>query len=356
MPVNKDIPICVTGATGFIASHIVEQLLAEGYKVNGTVRDLNKKSSFQHLEALPGAEENLKLFAASLLDEGSFDEALAGCQVVLHTASPYVLTVNDPQKDLVDPAVKGTLNVLRSCQKAKVEQVVLTSSVAAVTDSPVPGHQYTENDWNTESNLGRNPYYYSKVLAEKAAWNFVKKLPDDEKFKLVSINPFVVIGPSHIQAMNPSNLSIKQILDGTFGALVDLAWGFVDVRDVARAHILAFEKETSEGRYICCNQTVPMREVVDFLRQKYPNHALPVKDFSGPWGTTLVKALSYFKPSGTGQYLRTNLARHPIMVNDKIKNELGLVFTDVWKSIEDTAADLVAKGHDKPSPAGAAAH
>jgi len=346
--VNKDLPICITGITGFIASHIAEQLLESGYKVNGTVRDLEKKESFQHLLDMPNAAENLKLFQATLLAEGDYDEAINGCEIVLHTASPYILNVTDPQKDLVDPALQGTKSVLKSCQKAKVKQVILTSSIAAVTDSPEPGHKYTEADWNTTSSLSRNPYYFSKTLAERAAWDFVENLPEEEKFKLVVINPFVVIGPTHIQRMNPSNATIQQTMSGEFAAIIDIGWGFVDVRDVARSHILAFETENSNGRYLCCNETVPMTKVVEFLKKKYPNFPLPTKELTGGFGSFMVKMLSYFQPSGTGQYIRTNIGRHPDIDHTKLVNELGLEFTDVWKSIEDTAEDLIKKGHVKP--------
>ena len=169
--------VVVTGATGFVASHVVKMLLEQGYTVRGTVRSLEKKEKFAHLKALPGADERLQLFAANLTDAGSFDEAVSGSDYVIHVASPYAMVVKDPQKDLVEPAVQGVQTVFESALKAKgVRRIVVTSSMAAITDSPKPKHTYTEEDWNEESNLGRNPYYYSKKLAEKRAWKLAEEV------------------------------------------------------------------------------------------------------------------------------------------------------------------------------------
>ena len=133
--------VLVTGATGFIASRIVEQLLAAGTHVRGTVRNLKKPGDIQVLQQLPGAFERLELVEADLLREGSFDKAADGCDAVVHAASPYALTVRDAQKELVDPAVIGTNNVLNACERAgSVKRVVVTSSMATVSDQPDSDH------------------------------------------------------------------------------------------------------------------------------------------------------------------------------------------------------------------------
>ncbi|MGZ3477693.1 MAG: NAD-dependent epimerase/dehydratase family protein, partial [Polyangiales bacterium] len=215
--------ILVTGANGFIASHIVELLLAKGHRVRGTVRSANKEK----------ARAGLELVEAELLAEGAFDRAAEGCDAVIHTASPYVLDAKDPQKDLVDPAVHGTRNVLSACKKSKsVKRVVVTSSMASITDEPESDHVLTEADWNVKSSLERNPYYYSKTLAEKAGWEFVEK--EKPGFDLVTINPFLVIGPSLGSSINTSNQLFVDLLAGTYPGVMNLTWGFVDVRDVAR--------------------------------------------------------------------------------------------------------------------------
>ena len=138
VPMITNKPICVTGASGFIASYLIRELLDCGYNVRGTVRGLTEGSKYEYLTSLLGAPERLELMQAELLTEGSYDEAIAGCEYIMHTASPYVLDVKDSQHDLVDPALKGTLNVMQACVKAgSVKRVVLTSSVAAVFDEPI---------------------------------------------------------------------------------------------------------------------------------------------------------------------------------------------------------------------------
>ena len=242
----NDGPICVTGASGFIGAQIVAGLLEKGYQVRGTVRSLNSPGKYDFLTSLPEAKGKLELSEGHLLEKGCYEEAISGCTAVIHTASPHTMHVENPQRDLVDPAVEGTLNVLTSCAKANsVQRVVLTSSMAAISDEPVEGKLFTEKDWNEQSTLTRNPHYLSKVAAEKAAWDFMKT--SDNGFDLVVINPYTVIGPSLCPSLNTSNQIIRDLLTGVYPALFNLSFGFVDVRDVADAHILAVENSQGSG-------------------------------------------------------------------------------------------------------------
>jgi len=344
-------PVCVTGATGFIATHIIQQLLDKGYNVRGTVRSVANKGKLKYLTDLDPTGTHLQLVEADLLQNGSFDEAVKGCELVLHTASPYVLNVKDPYKDLVQPAVEGTRSVLESCAKAgTVKRVVVTSSMAAVTDSPENDYVYTEFDWNKESSLTRNPYYYSKVLAEKEAWKFVEEMPANKRFALVTINPFVVLGPEHnAQAVNSSNSIIKDMLSGKYPGIMDLAWGMVDVRDVAAAHILVMENRDAIGRFLVCNKTLTMKEIIEVLKPQFDaTYHLPKVNLSCTVGSLLVKTASYFEDKGTGQYLRTNLGKFCKYDTSKIQ-KLGLQYTPIEKTLIDTSNDLIAKGHVGPS-------
>src|SRR5262245_4443792 len=285
-------PVLVTGASGFIASCIVEQLLENGYRVRGTVRSLapGKERDLAPVRALAGAAERLELVEADLVADGSFDSAAAGCEYVMHTASPYVLDTADPQRNLVEPAVNGTRNVLSACQRAgSVKRVVLTSSMAAITDEPESDHTLTESDWNEKSSLERNPYYYSKTLAERAAWRFVEERK--RTFDLVAINPFLVIGPSVVPGLNTSNRIFVDLLKGTYPGIVSLTWGFVDVRDVADAHIRAMETPSARGRYICAGETASMRVVVDLLRKNGwgLRGRLPTLGLDNPLGDSIVR-------------------------------------------------------------------
>ncbi len=339
-----DKPVCVTGASGFIASHIVQQLLQSGYRVLGTVR--KDKTSYPFLTELPGADERLELVRAQLLDEGVFDEVVARCDYVLHTASPYVLDVEDPQKDLVEPAVNGTTNVLAACKKAGgVKRVVLTSSIAAITDQPDSSHVYTEDDWNDRSSLSRNPYYYSKTLAERAAWDYLEKEAKGA-FELVVINPSIVIGPSLTKALNTSKQVFVDMFTGRLPGILNISWSYVDVRDVARAHILAMEAESAQGRNLCAAKTISMRDVVQLLRDNgYAGYKLPTRNLAGKLGDQVVKLGSYLQPKGVGTYLRTHIGRVPNFDNSKIQRELGLEFRPIEETILDTVKDLQRWGH-----------
>ena len=340
-----DKPICVTGVSGFIASYVVRELLEKGYAVRATVRGLADGLKYEYLTSLPGATDRLELIQADLLTEGSYDNAVAGCEYVIHTASPYMLDVGDPQRDLLDPALKGTLNVLKSCAKTgSVKKLILTSSVAALFDEPISEHIYTENDWNEASSLTRNAYHYSKTMAERAAWDFVEK--NKPNFELVVINPSGVIGPSLVPSLNTTNQIVRDILVGKYPIIMNISWGFVDVRDVAHAHILAMESGEAKGRYLCSSETLSLAELVKLLREAGYNHyKLPKMEMTGAIGTALVKILVQAQPIGARTYIRTHVGKRVQYDNSKIRQELKMSFRNVKKSILETAEDVIQWKH-----------
>jgi dihydroflavonol-4-reductase len=340
-----DSPVVVTGASGFIASHIVQQLLAGGYRVRGTVRDPHKTRAEGHLTGLPGADDRLELTAADLLTPGAFDNAVRDCEYVIHTASPYTINVDDPQRDLVDPAVRGTISVLESCQETdSLRRVVVTSSGASITDQ-ADGHLNTESDWNTRSSLTRNPYYYSKTLAEQAAWQFMEA--GKPRFDLVVINPFFVIGPSLVPRINPTHTSLIGLTNGQIPAVMALQWPLVDVRDVARAHIRAMENPAAAGRYIVAAETRTVRQVIDLLRANGwgDRYRLPAIGLDNPLGVALSRVAVRFQPSGTRDYMRNHVGGEMKFDNSKARRELNIDFRDVDQTILDTMEDLDRWGH-----------
>ena len=333
--------LLISGASGYIAGHVVEQALAAGHLVTGTVRNPQDTAKVAHLTAMAGPDR-LQLVAADLNAADPFT-AHADVDAVLHLASPYVLNVRDPQRDLVDPAVQGTLSMLRAAAAhPRVKRVVMTSSMAAVTDSP-EDRVLTEADWNTRSSLTRNAYYYSKTLAEKAAWDFMAR--EKPGFTLVVINPFLVVGPSHTVAINTSPQSMLNILKGTYPAVLALTWGFVDVRDVAAAHIAALERPLAAGRYLCVSENLSMAQAIEVMRAEGYAGKYPKIDLSGPFGTALMKLASYSQGQGTGSYLRTHLGRVPRYDTTKAQRDLGMRWRPAAESLRDTLADLVRWGH-----------
>jgi dihydroflavonol-4-reductase len=341
------LPVLVSGASGFIAAHIIAQLLEKGYRVRGTVRSLKKQDSYAHLVALPGAAERLELVEADLLTAGAFDAAAKGVEYVMHTASPFVLQAKDPQKDLVEPAVQGTRSMLESCARAgSVKRVVLTSSMAAITDEPESERVLSEADWNVKSSLTRNPYYLSKTLAEKEGWRFIEE--EKPRFDLVVINPYFVVGPSLGPGLNPSNQLFSDLLGGQYPGIMSLTWGFVDVRDVAAAHILAMENPAAKGRYLTAGEDVSMRQIVELLTKLgYDKYKLPKLAMDCAIGDFTAKLASYFQPKGVGQYLRTHIGHTLRYDNSKVQRELGLRFRPLEQSVVESIDDLKKWGYVK---------
>jgi len=344
--IDKTKPVLVTGATGYVAGWLVKKLLDEGMTVHAAVRNPNKKNKIAHLEELAAQSKGtIKYFKSDLLDEGSYTEAMKDCEVVFHTASPFTSKYKDPQKDLIDPAVKGTQNVLETASATpSVKRVVVTSSCAAIYTDAVdcakaPGGILTEEVWNTTSSLNYQPYSYSKTLAEKKAWD----LADSQKqWDLITINPSLVMGPP----LNPkSNTSesfslLKQLADGTskMGA-PKLGMGVVDVRDVAEAHYQAAFTPDAKGRYITSAHNTNFFELGKVLLPKYgAKYPLPKKPLP-KWlvmivGPMLNKAL-------TKKFIRNNMDIEWKADNSKIQNELGITFRPLKETMEDSLQVLI---------------
>jgi len=351
--IAEDALVVVTGASGFIAAHIVEQLLTTTkYRVRGTVRDPSNDQKTAHLRAMDPNGSRLELVKGNLLDEDVWDSVVAGATFVLHTASPFAMEVRDAVKDLVEPALHGTRYVLNACagHLDTVRCVVVTSSVAALTDTGIKGHVFTEKDWNNFSNLKRNPYYYSKMLAEKEAWKYVEQKKLGDSCKLVTVSPFLVLGPSHTKSVGPSNAVVEGMLTGQYPVIADLDWGCVDVRDVAAAHLLVMQHPDAEGRHVCAADHIHCRDMATLLIKEFAGdhprspYKIPTTALDGAVGTGIMKLASYFQPGQVGQYLRTNLAKPIRFDNSKLKS-YGFQFRPMNQTIIDTALDLMRWGH-----------
>jgi dihydroflavonol-4-reductase len=344
MPITTS-PVCVTGATGFVAGAIVQELLENGYSVRGTTRDPERAWREGYVTGLPEAEARLELVAADLMDPGAFQKAVADCEYVIHTASPYATDVEDPQRDLVDPAVNGTLSVLESCRAAgNVKRVVLTSSFAAVHDDP-DGRMLTEADWNTTSTRTRNPYFLAKAEAERSAWRFIEEAAPD--FDLVVLNPPLVFGPSLIPGLNTSARALAGLTNGVWPGIVSVQWAIVDVRDLAMAHRLAMEMATASGRYLTASGVRSLREVIGLLRANGwgERYRLPSIALDNAVGNALVRLGSNLQKPGTRSYLKTHVGREIRFDNSKVTHDLGIQFRDPDQTLLDAMTDLERWGH-----------
>ncbi|KAJ9170686.1 hypothetical protein P3X46_018778 [Hevea brasiliensis] len=296
--------VCVTGASGFLASWLIKRLLLSGYQVIGTVRDPGNEKKLAHLRKLEGAKERLQLVKANLMEMGSFDDAIFGCQGVFHTASPVLGPSSDPKAEILEPAVGGTLNVLRSCEKNPfLKRVVLTSSSSTVRarddfDHLVP---LDESSWSSVELCERLQLWYalSKTLAEKAAWEFC----NENGIKLITILPSFVIGPSLPPELCSTASDVLGLLKGETGKF---QWhgrmGYVHIDDVALCHILVYEQESAHGRYLCNSTVLEVHELVSFLSARYPSLPIPQRfeQLNRPYydfNTSKLKSLGFkFKP------------------------------------------------------------
>lgn len=351
MQIDKTKPVLVTGGNGYIASWIVKYLLADGIDVHATVRDPANAAKTGHLlKAAEGSKGKLTLFKADLMKEGAFDAAMQGCELVIHTASPFVIKgLKDAQKELVDPAVMGTKNVLDAANRvASVTRVVLTASVVSVYGDAQDMHTqglkaFTEAQWNTTSSVSHQPYNYSKVAAEKVGWDIVKK---QSRWDFITINPGLVLGPSLTTASDSTSLStIKELADGKLMTGVpNMEIAIVDVRDAARAHILAGFTPSASGRHLAVSESVTMWQMVQTLKARFGN--------GYRWPMMVAPKLVVWLMAPLAGYSRKFVARNagwPLRFDTRyIQKDLGLTFRPVAETLGDHFQQMLDDGVLKP--------
>ncbi|KAF5196495.1 Cinnamoyl-coa reductase [Thalictrum thalictroides] len=267
--------VCVTGAGGYVASWLVNLLLSKDYIVHGTVRNPGDEKN-AHLKKLEKAAENLKLFPADLLNYDSLRKAISGCTGVFHVACPVPSsTVPNPEVDLIEPAVTGTLNVLKACSDERVKRVVVVSSMAAVAMIPkLPKDQVMDETYWSDKEYCRatkNWYCLAKTAAEMEAFEYAKKYELD----MVTVCPCLVIGPMLQSTTNASSLVLIKMLKEGLDTMENKVRKIVDVRDVADALLLTYEKPEAKGRYLCVTYMIRARDLVEKLRSMYPNYNYP---------------------------------------------------------------------------------
>lgn len=275
-PAEKAAPkvtACVTGATSFVGSHVVRRLLRVGHTVHAPVRDMDE-NFVGFLKAMPGAAERLKLFkVTSLVDPGAYDEAMKGCEVLHHVASPFFLVGSKStiQSKLLDPAIVGVENVLATCAKTPtITKVILTGTVLTSCADYRPGKKdkgftFSEADWETSTSPTVWPYVYAKVVQEKRAEEIAKA---QSQYSLSNILIGGTFGPMCSTHGNGiSALILKYIRLGLFWPGVPpMGLPMNDVRDVAVMHSLAMSSPKATGRYLAPQKFVRFSELCHGLR------------------------------------------------------------------------------------------
>ncbi|GLJ37374.1 hypothetical protein SUGI_0758410 [Cryptomeria japonica] len=308
--------VCVTGAGGFIGSWLVKMLLTKGYTVRGAVRNPDD-GKYEHLRALEGGKERLHLVQTDILDYDSLVSVIRGCDGVFHMAC---LLTDDPEQ-VIEPTVKGTANVLGACAECGVKRIVLTSSIGAVYMDPkrdphlvLDEECYSDLDYCIKT---KNWYCYAKTVAEKAAW----KVAQERNLDMVVVNPSLVLGPLLQRSINASTAHIMKYLTGSAKTYANLTQAYVDVRDVAEAHILVYETPSASGRYLCAESNMHRAQLVQMLSELFPQYPSPTKCSD-----------------------EKNPMKEPFKFSTQKLKDLGLSFTPINECLIDTVVSLQDKG------------
>ncbi len=326
--------VLVTGASGFIAKHIVRELLEHEYAVKAAVRSERGR---QQVEALfPDA--GLSFVSLDLLEDDGWPEAMDGVDVLMHTASPFPNgDPLDPQ-ELIRPAVDGTMRALKAAQAAGVHRVVLTSSCAAIYKDPTkaPAAASTRDNWTDPDGAATTAYEASKALAERAAWDFVAEHPE---MRLTVVNPGGVFGPPMDEHYGTSLEYVERLLAGTDPAYPKMNLPMVDVRDVARMHVRAIGNDATIGLRFPGNAgALTMIELARTLKGAYPDRKIASRELPD----MLVKVMATFVPMLKS--VAANLGRNLDVVGTDAPRAMGFDYIPSRDSVLASAAYLVEHG------------
>ena len=350
--------VLVTGSSGFIASHCVKQLLESGvYTVRGTVRSLKNEETVNAIRSIvPDAKYPVELVEAELLNADSWKDAVRGCSYVLHVASPFPPASTNIQDEntVITPAVEGVKNVLNACAEVGgVKRVVLTSSMFSIAagniDKPSP---LDECLW-ADIEACRGAYEKSKLLAEKAAWDLLKDLPEEKKFELAVINPGFVLGPLLINKTCASAEVVKTFMHKEFPMVPKVGMAMIDVRDVALAHIKAMTlPEAAGNRHIIA---IPMAfiDIAVALDGEFKCQGYSVPTKSAP--NFFMRVASWFDEGA--KFILPQVGKTWRIDNSRMTEVLGIEPNDVQQAVVAMAYTLIEAGivkrtrkyHGKPS-------
>jgi nucleoside-diphosphate-sugar epimerase len=335
--------VLVTGGSGFVGAHCVLQLLDAGYRVRTTVRSLTREDDVRAMLKTGGAEpgEALTFFAADLTSDAGWPDAVAGCDFVLHVASPFPQSAPKHEDELIIPAREGTLRVLRAARDAGVKRVVSTSSFAAIGYGEIPADRpFSEGDWTDPNGAHVSAYAKSKNVAERAAWDFIAD--GDGALELSVVNPVAVLGPVLWPDLSTSIQLVQRLMDRGMPGLPRLSFGIVDVRDVADMHLRAMTNPAAKGeRFLAiAGDFMTIEEIARVLRARMGDAGARVPTRVLPnW---MVRLASLTDPSL--RQVVPELGKSKSATNEKARRLLGWAPRSNEDSIVATAESLTRLG------------
>ena len=329
--------VLVTGGSGFIGAHCIKRLHEEGYRVRTTVRSLSREPEVRGMVG----DGPLEVVVADLTADAGWAEAVAGCEYVLHVASPFPLGQPKHEDEVIVPARDGALRVLRAAREAAVRRVVLTSSFAAIGyGHRRPDTVYDETSWTDVDGPGVSAYAKSKTVAERAAWEFVEA--EGGPLELAVINPVAVLGPLLGPDASTSIELVKRLIDGSMPGAPKVAFGLVDVRDVVDLHVRAMKAPEAAGeRFLAIGEDFRwISEIGAWLREALPERAkkIPKRELPNP----LVRLASRF--DGSLRQLTPELGVRKRATNEKARRVLAWTPRGDREAVVATAESLLALG------------
>ena len=334
--------VLLTGVSGFLGGHVALALLAAGYTVRGSLRNPGRVDHVRTTLAAAGGDvARLEFVALDLTKDDGWEAAAQGCRYLAHTASPFVIRQPADKMELIRPAVEGTARALNAALKAKVERVVLTSSIAAIAY----GHErtrtapYTARDWSDLDGPGGGAYTDSKTLAERRAWEIMKAA--GREIDLVAINPGMILGPLLDEDPGTSALTVLRLLNGTVPAAPRIAFPIVDARDAAAAHVAALTSPSAGGRrFPIGDDCLSLKQLADVLRRRFPDRARKLPRFEMPdWAARLYALFDHDLRGNLGEFGVTRR----IDSSDAVRL-LGRPLIPAEEALVATAESLIAFG------------
>lgn len=341
--------VLLTGSSGFIGKHITLRLLLDGYLVRASIRSQAKAQEVRaamlaHLPAGFDLAKKLSFVELNLDSDEGWLEAIAGVDVLIHSASPFPIASPQDENELIRPAVDGTVRALRAAHSAGVKRVVLTSSVAAIygTELPAGTTEFDETMWSDVTHpVGRIAYTKSKTLAEKAAWDYIASQAPE--LELTTVNPVLVAGAPLDRHFGSSVSVVERILNAKDPAIPDISFSVVHVKDVAAMHVRAISIDSAKGqRFIASAGTRTFLQIAQALKAAFPGRKITTA--LAP--TLLIRFLAIF--DGEVRAVLPSLGKHRGVNSARAQTVLGIDFISVEDSLVETANYLIDNGFVKP--------